>query len=147
SDEIREKHRFLRGLLLWDLRRDYRARLWAEKKSLAELDRSIREARRRHHDVTSARDNWPEAFASLAARIDGLRPRVLGLKTSADAALRRQELFLQDIAVAELEAQRERLTTYMVQARFALASIYDRAAAQARPAAEIGSAALSGAAR
>ena len=34
SDEMRTKHRFLRGLLLWDLRRDYKARLWAERKAL-----------------------------------------------------------------------------------------------------------------
>ena len=36
---------------------------------------------------------------------------------------------LQDIAIEELTAQRNRLGTYMVQARFSLAAIYDRAAA------------------
>ena len=38
------------------------------------------------------------------------------------------------IAVDELKAQRDRLNTYMLQARFALASIYDRAAARVEPA-------------
>ncbi|HEY3518739.1 MAG TPA: hypothetical protein VGL98_16940, partial [Gammaproteobacteria bacterium] len=47
--------------------------------------------------------------------------------------LHRQQDFLQDIAVEELKAQRDRLNTYMVQARFALASIYDRAAARVEP--------------
>jgi tetratricopeptide (TPR) repeat protein len=133
SDEIRTKHRFLRGLLLWDLKRDYKARLWAERKSLSELDRQLREAQRRHHQVTSSRDDWPEKFAALTARIDGLRPRVLALEESAQTALHRQEQFLQSIAVDELKAQRDRLNTYMVQARFALASIYDRAAARVEP--------------
>jgi predicted nucleic acid-binding Zn-ribbon protein len=133
SDEIRTKHRFLRGLLLWDLKRDYKARLWAERKSLSELDRQLREAQRRHHQVTSSRDDWPEKFAALTARIDGLRPRVLALEESAQTALYRQEQFLQSIAVDELKAQRDRLNTYMVQARFALASIYDRAAARVEP--------------
>jgi len=128
SDAIRAKHRFLRGLLLWDLRRDYKARLWAEKKSLGELDRQLREAQRRHHQVSTARDDWPAKFAALTARIDGLRPRVDGLKAAAQAALETQRAFLQGIAVEELEAQRDRLNTYVVQARFALASIYDRAA-------------------
>jgi hypothetical protein len=32
--------------------------------------------------------------------------------------------------VAELKAQRDRLNTYLVQARFSLATLYDRAAAQ-----------------
>jgi hypothetical protein len=135
SQEIRAKHRFLKGLLVWDLRRDYKARLWVEKKSLADLDRQLREAQRRHHQVESARDDWPEKFAELTARIDGLRPRVLGLQGNAQAALLKQQLFLQDVAVGELKAQRNRLNTYMVQARFALASIYDRASARVPPAA------------
>jgi hypothetical protein len=37
---------------------------------------------------------------------------------------------LQFLAIAELEAQKERLHTYQVQARFALATIYDQATAQ-----------------
>jgi len=44
--------------------------------------------------------------------------------------------FLQGIAVEELKAQRDRLSTYMVQARFALASIYDRASARVEPPAQ-----------
>ena len=32
--------------------RDYKARLWAEKKSLGDLDRQLREAQRRHHQVS-----------------------------------------------------------------------------------------------
>jgi tetratricopeptide (TPR) repeat protein len=129
SEEIRAKHRFLRGLLLWDLQRDYKARLWAERKSLGDLDRQLREAQRRHHQVSSARDDWPEKFVTLTARIDGLTPRVMGLQSTAQAALQQQRDFLQGIAVEELTAQRNRLNTYMLQARFALASIYDRAAA------------------
>lgn len=134
-DEMRVKHRFLKGLLVWDLRRDYKARLWAEKKSLAELDRELREAQRRHHQVESARDDWPEKFTDLTARIASLRPRVLGMQGNAQAALLKQQIFLQDVAVAELNAERDRLNTYMVQARFALASIYDRASARVPPAA------------
>ncbi|HET7923328.1 MAG TPA: hypothetical protein VFL30_00430 [Rhodanobacteraceae bacterium] len=136
SDEMRAKHRFLRGLLLWDLRRDYKARLWAEHKALGDLDRQLREAQRRHHQVSSSRDDWPEKFVALTARIDALTPRVQGLQESAQLALHRQQDFLQDIAVEELKAQRDRLNTYMVQARFALASIYDRAAARVEPPAE-----------
>jgi hypothetical protein len=115
------------------LRRDYKARLWAERKNLGDLDRQLREAQRRHHQVSSATDDWPVKFVGLTARIDGLTPRVMGLKTTAQAALAEQRDFLQGIAVEELEAQRDRLNTYMLQARFALASIYDRAAANIEP--------------
>lgn len=134
SAELRAKQRFLRGLLLWDLRRDYKARLWAERRSLTDLDRQLREAQRRHHQVSTARDDWPEKFGELTARIGGLKPRVDGLKLSADTAVANQQQYLQGIAVEELKAQRDRLNTYMLQARFALASIYDRAAANVTPA-------------
>src|SRR5690606_10251150 len=98
------------------------------KSNLRDLDRSLREAQRRHHDVNAARDEWPEMFDALSARIGTVRPRVLALSSDVQTALVRQEGFLRDTAVAELEAQRARIETYRVQARFALASIYDRSA-------------------
>ena len=36
--------------------------------------------------------------------------------------------YLADLAVGELTAQRERLAAYLLQARYALATLYDRAA-------------------
>ena len=134
TEELRAKQQFLKGLLVWDLRRDYKARLWAQKRNLTDLDRQLREAQRRHHQVSAARDDWPDDFRGLTGRIAALRPRVRGMQATAQAALERQEGFLRDVAVEELQAQRARLSTYMVQARFALASIYDRAAASATPA-------------
>lgn len=130
AEALRYKQRFLKGLLLWDLRRDYNARLWNERKSLRDLDLGLKEARRRHYEVAKARDDWPEQFAALTRRIAALSPRVAGLQTAATAALAEQKDYLQGLAVNELKAQRDRLETYIVQARFALASIYDRAAAQ-----------------
>jgi Tfp pilus assembly protein PilF len=129
SEAMRVKHRFLRGVLLWDLQRDYKARLWSGRRGLIDLDKQLREAQRPHKHVSAARDDWPEKFGELTARIEGLRPRVDGLKLTAGGALARQQEYLQGIAVEELKAQRDRLNTYMLQARFALASIYDRSAA------------------
>ncbi|MDZ7767638.1 MAG: hypothetical protein U5K38_00425 [Woeseiaceae bacterium] len=42
-----------------------------------------------------------------------------------DDARARQHVYLQNIAIGEMRAQKERLNTYTVQARFALAAIYD----------------------
>jgi hypothetical protein len=136
AEELRRKHRFFKGLLMWDLRRDYPARLWAEQRSLRELDRELKEARRRHHEVSNARNTWPEQFAALTARIAALTPRVQALRGTARDTLENQRAFVQGIAVEELQAQRERVNTYLIQARFALASVYDRAAANAGQPAE-----------
>ena len=127
--ELIEKQRFFKGLLLWDLRRDYRARLLNGQRDLRELDRELSEARQRHHAVSTAAANWPEDFAALTARIAALRPRVLALKAQTELALDDQRGHLEHVAVEALEAQRDRLNIYMVQARFSLATIYDRAAA------------------
>lgn len=128
--ELIEKQRFFKGLLLWDLRRDYRARLWNEQRGLRDLDRQLVEARQRQHAVTSAAENWPEDFADLTTRIAALRPRLLTLQASTEVALNDQRQHLERVAIETLEAQRDRLNTYMVQARFSLATIYDRAAAR-----------------
>ena len=128
AGELAQKQRFFKGLLLWDLKRDYRARLWNERRGLRDLDRELAEARQRHHAVSTAAENWPEDFAALTARIATLRPRVMALRAQAQVALNNQRDYLEGEAVAALQAQRDRLNTYMVQARFSLATIYDRAA-------------------
>jgi len=67
----------------------------------------------------------PVLFAAFNQRVDGLGPKIDVIKTRVDRALGAQLAYLQTIAVEELQAQKQRLDTYTVQARFALAAIYD----------------------
>jgi hypothetical protein len=67
----------------------------------------------------------PQRLAELSDRVDGLTPRIEALKVQVVGELQRQHVYLQSIAVGELQAQKQRLETYTVQARFALAAIYD----------------------
>lgn len=133
AETLRSKQRFLKGLLLWDLERDYKARLWAQKKNLRDLDVKIKQAQQLRQEVQTARDDWPEQFAQLTRRIGALRPRVAALQARAGDALESQREFLKGVAVDELRAQSARLNTYRVQARFALSALYDRAAANRNP--------------
>jgi len=57
-----------------------------------------------------------------------LGPRIDGMKSRVANVMQEQGGFLKSIAVGELQAQKQRLDIYTVQARFALAAIYDRAA-------------------
>ena len=70
-----------------------------------------------------------EYFEGLANRVDGLAPRIEAQKMQIADTMAEQRAFLQAIAVGELQAQKRRLDIYTVQARFALAAIYDMAAA------------------
>lgn len=128
---LRDKQRFLKGLLEWDLERDYKARLWQQRSELRRLDLELKTAQARRYSVITARDAWHDRFAALTARIDALAPRLAGLRDTAGRLLDRERRYLEALAVDELEARRERLATYRVQARFALAAIYDRAATSA----------------
>lgn len=129
--EMRAKTRLLRGTLQWDFSSSYKARLWKARKELRELDVAYKEARRRWVLIERAREEYPARTAAFAQRVQGLQPRIAGLMTRLAAAADSQNQYLAAIAVKELESQKERLAAYSLQARFALASIYDRAASGA----------------
>lgn len=125
--EMREKVRLVRGRLVWDFTSSYKARLWKARKELRELDVAYKEARRRWVLIERAREDYPARTEEFAKRVQGLQPRIGGLTQRLAVAANSQNQYLAAIAVRELESQKERLAAYSLQARFALASIYDRA--------------------
>jgi hypothetical protein len=127
-DEMRSKVRLLRGVLFWQMNESFKARTWTTRRSLKELDVALKQMEKRWLLVQQARKNMPNDTEAFAHRVAQLRPRIEGLGTRLAAAGRAQGEYLASIAVDELEAQKQRLTSYQVQARFALASIYDRSA-------------------
>src|SRR5690606_16041881 len=131
AERLRDKHRFLEGLLAWDLERDFKFRLWEQKTELRQLDLALKEAQARRYRILAAKESWPEQFAAMTARIGALEPRIAGLRAAALDAVGRQQRFVEALAIEELEARRERLAAYRVQARFSLAAIYDRASSRA----------------
>ena len=128
AEEMRQKVRLLRGTLQWDFSAGYKARLWKAHKELRELDVACKEARRRSVLIERARKDYPARTEEFARRVQGLQPRLASLATRLAVAANAQNRYLGAIAIRELTAQKERLAAYSLQARFALASIYDRAA-------------------
>jgi hypothetical protein len=126
--EMKEKTRLVKGVLLWSFNGAYKARVWRERRQLRELDVALKEARRRSVLVQRAREEYPRRTEEFASRVAGLQPRLVDLWARLDAAAQKQNAYLAQIAVRELEAQKQRLAAYSLQARFALATIYDRAA-------------------
>ncbi|MBK7250238.1 MAG: hypothetical protein IPI06_04990 [Gammaproteobacteria bacterium] len=124
----REKLRLVKGVLDWQLRADFRERLWRSGSELRELDAGLREARSRWVRVERARMSVPADTGVFAARIAALGTRLTVTQARLAELRRKQGDHLEALAVRELEAQKERLASYRVQARFALASVYDRAA-------------------
>jgi hypothetical protein len=70
----------------------------------------------------------PLLFAEFNGRVENLSPQIDLLKSRVEAAMVAQRGFMEGTAVEELQAQRQRLDAYTVQARFSLAAIYDMSA-------------------
>lgn len=126
--EMREKARLIRGRLLWGFNASYKARVWRARKEMRELDVAYKEARRRSVLVQRAREDFPARTDEFARRVAALPPRIDGLSARLEATAQAQNRYLAAIAIKELESQKERLASYSLQARFALAAIYDKAA-------------------
>jgi hypothetical protein len=126
--ELKDKLRLVRGVLLWDLKQGSNASIYAQRRELKSLDRALAEANSRWLRVQQARASAPTTTGDFALRIAALQERMTALRAKLAQASTGQQQLLSDIAIAELEAQKQRISDYEVQARFALATIYDRAA-------------------
>jgi len=128
---LTERQRLLKGILLWDLDRTFKERLWHGRRELAEVERELATAQARLAGAQVAETAEPQRFDEYAERIAALSPRIDALRAAIDHSMHRQEGVLVALAVDELHLQQERLASYRVQARFALATMFDRAATQA----------------
>jgi hypothetical protein len=128
AEEVRDKIRLLKGVLQWNLDKEFKLRLWKIRKDVQDTGQALVETQRARRSVDEAMRSEPTTFEIFNARVNGLNPRIDALTVQVDAAMDRQRAFLQSIAVEELRAQQQRLSTYSVQARFALAAIYDLSA-------------------
>jgi hypothetical protein len=72
-------------------------------------------------DEPARQEQFAQRIAELEASVRGMIPRVAALTLE-------QQGQVQELAVAELMRQKERLVAYTSQARFAVAQLYDRAA-------------------
>jgi hypothetical protein len=133
-DEAREKARLARGVLAWKLDAAWKVRSWQASRALRDLNATVYDARTRETASGRARVGAPERNAALGRRVQRVSPRLAALAVRVEGAKDAQGRRLADIAVRELEDQRRRLDEYSVQARYALATIYDRASAASSPA-------------
>jgi len=126
--EVQDKIDLLKGVLQWDLERDFSERVRFIRRNLHQTGEALVGAQRARRHVEESMRNEPLVFAEMSDRVYGLAPRIEGTQMRVEDALSRQRAYLQEIAVGELQAQKDRLDLYTIQARFALAAIYDIAA-------------------
>ena len=126
--ELRDRLRLVKGVLLFRLNDSFKARLWQQRRTMKDLDLALREAQSRWIRVERARKSVPTNNGEFAGRVAALKERIDALQTRLAGIESKQNGYLAQLAIQELDAQKNRLAAYQVQARFALATMYDRAA-------------------
>jgi len=127
--QAQERYRRVAGALTWQLAQQYPQHRWEAERSLHQLDAALGQAHTRDGQLLAAQKSEPQHFDDLAGRIAALRQRIAQMQPRIEELAQLQQQAVQDVAVAELESERERLDVYMSQARYAIAEIYDRASA------------------
>lgn len=125
AQEVRDKIRLLKGVLQWRLERDFKERLWRMRRDLGNVGEALVATRRSRRQIDESMRSEPRRFSALNDRVNGLLPRIKGMKIRVENALEKQRDFLQSLAMSELQEQQRRLDIYTIQAQFALAAIYD----------------------
>jgi hypothetical protein len=128
TDALRDRVRLVKGVLYFRLNESFKARMWQQRRTMKDLGIALHEAQNHLVRVEKARKSAPTDTGEFAARIAALRERIAALQARLASSSQKQNGYLAQLAIAELQAQKDRLATYQVQARYALASMYDRAA-------------------
>ena len=122
-----ERLRRAQGALTWQLTQEFTARSWVARKALRDTDLALAAARTRDAALVQAQQEEPARHQRFAARIAEIGVRLQALQPLVAALNAESQTQLQDIAVAELDGQKQRLDLYSAQARLAIAQILDRA--------------------
>jgi chromosome segregation ATPase len=125
-DAARERARLARGALAWQLEASGKERAWRAGRHLRELDAQLFDARTGFRAATEAMATIPARNDDLASRIRSLQPRVTGMEQRVVALRQREGAYIEAIAIRELESRKAALAEYSLQARYALATLYDR---------------------
>ncbi len=125
--KARDRVRLVAGVLSWQIAQDSVGRLWDAKVELERIEGELAEAKAHAVALSAAQRDEPIRFDRFAQRIAAMTP-VLKVMIPRVAALgREQREEAQEVAIAELSGQQQRIAGYTTQARFALAQLYDRA--------------------
>jgi len=93
----------------------------------------MREVQRKESLIKEARVAAPSRNGALLRRIGSIRPRIEATRATLATVRKKQLSYLEDVAVRQLEVQKSRIRDYVVEARYSLAILYDKANAANPP--------------
>ena len=130
--KAKDRVRMLSGLLSWQIYQDEPARAWKIKSALADARENLAQADKRGATIAQFVRDEPKRLDQFDGRVQVVNQTLDALMPKVEALASEQQVVLQNMAVADLFAQKDNLATYLVQARFAVAQLYDQATAASK---------------
>jgi Tfp pilus assembly protein PilF len=127
SRTLRARAARLRGVLTWRLETEYPKRLTAAFEHLNELNTQVDALNKRYEAFVRTRQAATHSYVGYDAQIARLRERVGAGQQHVEILMARQGQMIENVAINQLEARRQRLVAQQIQARFGVADSYDRA--------------------
>jgi tetratricopeptide (TPR) repeat protein len=124
---LRARAARLRGVLTWRLETEYPKRLTAAFEHLNELNTQVDVLNQRYEAFVRTRQAATHSYVGYDAQIARLRERVGAGQQHVEILMARQGQMIENVAINQLEARRQRLVAQQIQARFGVADSYDRA--------------------
>ncbi|UCF68061.1 MAG: tetratricopeptide repeat protein, partial [Acidobacteriota bacterium] len=128
SVALRQRAARLRGALTWRLETEYHERLTAAHAHLNELNAHVDALTRRYDAFVRTRQAATHSYVGYDVQIARLRERVGEALQRVNTLMARQGHMIEVVSIKQLNARRERLVAQQIQARYAVADSYDRAA-------------------
>ena len=130
KDISKQQHQFkiLKGILHWNLTRDYPDRLWKAKKQLKKVTAGLVLTQNATSSIQSTWSSAPLRFTGFSQRISKQNFRIAQLKIKLSYLLKQQQRFLVLMVMRELNNKQRALKHYHARARFAVARLFDKIA-------------------
>jgi tetratricopeptide repeat protein len=125
---LRQRAARLRGVLTWRLETEYQQRLTAAYEHLNQLNTEVKSLNRTYEGFVRTRQAATQSYVGYDAQIARLRARVGAALKNVESLMDRQGQMIENVAINQLEARRQRLVAQQIQARYGIADSYDRAA-------------------
>jgi tetratricopeptide (TPR) repeat protein len=127
---LRQRAERLRGAITWRLETEYQKRLTEAHTHLNELNADIDALNKQYDSFIRARQAATHSYVGYDVQITHLRERAANALKQVDSLMDRQGQMIENVAINQLQARRERLVAQQTEARFGVADSYDRASRQ-----------------
>ncbi len=127
-DELQDKYRLLRGLMIWDLVQVYPQRLWDTKKAFIDLDKTLARAGRSQAMLHKSAELAAVGIVTNDQDLEQMAQRRRELTQRTETLLGEQRRYLEAQLRQTLATQRSALKAYLADARLGLAQSLDRLA-------------------